>query len=132
MLQSEQKEIPVMEIIKPSALSPDSHTDVSRPVTVKTESKLPVDDENDDKSIASDSELMKILEEGSTNSEESKVTCKNGDTTTRGDGHILLDALMRDNCSDDQQNSIVPQSTKIKTEESTGNKIDESFSIQCL
>ncbi|XP_024944954.1 PHD finger protein 20 isoform X5 [Cephus cinctus] len=84
--------VPVMEIIKTPLDSMDTASETSHSLEPKVEFKETVKEDPDKKSIASDTELMKILEEDSTHSDESKVI-KKEDTQT--DGHILLDALTR-------------------------------------
>ncbi|XP_015180714.1 PREDICTED: uncharacterized protein LOC107068609 isoform X4 [Polistes dominula] len=95
--------IPVMEIIKTPVDFIDTSSETSRRTDIKTETKTSVKDDHDDKSIASDSELMKILEEDSSNSNESKVMCKKEDLANSKGGHILLDALTRNGSPNEKQ-----------------------------
>lgn len=99
----ETEPVPVMEMTKTLVESVELNTDTSRRADVKVETKTSVKDEHDDKSIASDSELMKILEEDSSNSDESKVMCKKEDSVNPNGGHILLDALTRNGSPDEKQ-----------------------------
>lgn len=82
-----------MEIVKPEPeqleAAVESNTDV------KLEVKPVIKEELDGKSIDSDTELMKILEEDNTISEESKAASKKGDLTATKDGPILMDALTK-------------------------------------
>lgn len=96
-----------MEIIKPETSSTDTSSEVMRRTEVKTETKLPVKDDQDEKSIASDSELMKILEEDSTHSDESRIINKKEGLINSKDSHILLDALTSSN-SDIKEKNIPP------------------------
>ncbi|KAG7205562.1 hypothetical protein KM043_007536 [Ampulex compressa] len=100
--------VPIMEIANCGTDATDTVTETSRRVEVKTEVKLPIKDDHDEKSIASDSELMKILEEDSTNSDESKVTCKKEDGLGHNESHILLDALTRNGSPDGKQKGTTP------------------------
>lgn len=95
--------VPVMEVMKTPIDSTDTSSETSRRTDIKIETKASVKDDHDDKSIASDSELMKILEEDSSNSDESKVMCKKEDSINSNGGHILLDALTRNGSPDEKQ-----------------------------
>ncbi|KAI4502468.1 hypothetical protein M0802_002380 [Mischocyttarus mexicanus] len=96
--------IPVMEIMKTSIDFIDTGSETPRRADIKIETKTSVKDDHDDKSIASDSELMKILEEDSSNSNESKVMCKKEDLANSKDGgHILLGALTRNESPNENQ-----------------------------
>ncbi|XP_043270444.1 PHD finger protein 20 isoform X3 [Venturia canescens] len=66
--------VPVMRIVKKTVETPDSGTETL--IEPKAEIPNVVKEDFDEKSIASDTELMKILEEDSTHSEETKVDCK--------------------------------------------------------
>ncbi|XP_014479375.1 PREDICTED: uncharacterized protein LOC106746825 isoform X2 [Dinoponera quadriceps] len=104
--------IPIMEITKLGADSIDIGSESLRRIEPKIETKLSLKDDQDEKSIASDSELMKILEEDSTHSDESRVTGKRESLINSKDSHILLDTLTSSN-SDVKQRSI---DADIKTE----------------
>lgn len=104
--------IPIMEITKSGADSIDMGSESLRRIEPKIEAKLSLKDDQDAKSIASDSELMKILEEDSTNSDESRSTSKKENLVNSKDSHILLDALTNSN-SDVKQKSV---DANIKTE----------------
>lgn len=104
--------VPIMEITKSSVDSVDTGSESLRCIEPKIETKLSLKDDQDEKSIASDSELMKILEEDSTHSEEPRVTGKKEGLINSKDSHILLDALTNSN-SEVKQRSIDPD---IKTE----------------
>lgn len=95
--------VPVMEVMKTPVDSTDTSSETSRRTDTKIDTKTSVKDDHDDKSIASDSELMKILEEDSSNSDESKVMCKKEDSINSNGGHILLDALTRSGSPDGKQ-----------------------------
>ncbi|KAK2576179.1 hypothetical protein KPH14_007496 [Odynerus spinipes] len=105
--------VPVMEVTKTPVDSVDTSSETSRRTDIKIETRTSLKDDHDDKSIASDSELMKILEEDSSNSDESKVMCKKEDTVNSNDGHILLDALTRNGSPVEKQ--------KLKLENATEN-----------
>lgn len=85
--------VPVMEVLKSGASSTDAGSESSRRTEIKTEAKPSLKDDQDEKSIASDSELMKILEEDSTHSDESRIVNKKEGLMNSKDSHILLDAL---------------------------------------
>nr|XP_034186180.1 PHD finger protein 20 isoform X3 [Osmia lignaria] len=87
--------IPIMEVTKSGSEDGDDITETSHRVEVKTEIKFTLKDNHDEKLIASDSELMKILEEDNPTSDESKATCKKEDLTNENKSHILLDALTK-------------------------------------
>lgn len=89
--------IPVMEIVKTGSSFIDMSLEIPRRAETKTDVKLSVKDDQDEKSIASDSELMKILEEDSTHSDESRIINKREGFINSKDGHILLDALTSGN-----------------------------------
>ncbi|XP_047362274.1 PHD finger protein 20 isoform X3 [Vespa velutina] len=95
--------VPIIEVMKIPIDSTDTSSETSRRTDIKIETKTSVKDDHDDKSIASDSELMKILEEDSSTSDESKVMCKKEDTINSNGGHILLDALTRNGSPDEKQ-----------------------------
>ena len=95
--------IPVFEYSKPPAIVVDTNSEVSQPEE-KFDVNRSLKDDVDKKSIASDTELMKILEEDSMHSDESKATCKNEETTDGQNNNILLDALTKtDNGADKSQ-----------------------------
>lgn len=83
-----------MEIVKPPLDTAESSLDSSPFAEVKPEIKEEPKDEPNKKSISSNSELMKILEEDSLNAEELKNIKKQENQT---EGHILLEALTRNN-----------------------------------
>ncbi|EFN74931.1 Tudor domain-containing protein PHF20L1 [Camponotus floridanus] len=103
--------VPIMEIVKAGP----SFTDVEIPrrAEIKTDVKLSVKDDQDEKSIASDSELMKILEEDSTHSDESRIINKREGFINSKDSHILLDALTSGNSDVKERNVAM---SDIKTE----------------
>jgi len=109
--------IPVMEITKAASFT-DTGSELPRRVETKVDIKLSMKDDQDEKSIASDSELMKILEEDSTHSDESRITSKKEGSINSKDSHILLDALTGGN-SDIKEKNIA--TSDIKTE-SAGNE----------
>ncbi|XP_020710095.2 PHD finger protein 20 isoform X3 [Athalia rosae] len=86
--------VPIMEIVKPSFAPTESSLDSSPSMDVKVEIKNEIKEESDEKSIASNSELMKILEEDSLHSEELKNSKKQ---EIPNEGNILLGALTKDN-----------------------------------
>lgn len=107
--------VPVMEITKAASFI-DTGSEIPRRVETKADIKLSLKDDQDEKSIASDSELMKILEEDSTHSDESRIINKKEGLMNSKDSHILLDALTSGNSDIKEKNSATPD---IKTE-STG------------
>ncbi|XP_053979271.1 PHD finger protein 20 isoform X1 [Hylaeus volcanicus] len=94
--------VPIIEITKAANEPVDTVTDASHRVELKMETKFTLKDDHDEKSIASDSELMKILEEDNTTSDESKVAPKKEDLTNENKCHILLDALTKSTISDEK------------------------------
>ncbi|XP_043259702.1 uncharacterized protein LOC122401564 isoform X2 [Colletes gigas] len=108
--------IPIIEITKVTNDSVDTVTDASRRVEVKTETKFTVKDDHDEKSIASDSELMKILEEDNTTNDESKVLSKKEDSTNQNKSHILLNALTKSTTSGEKCNTSVTSDEKVDTD----------------
>ncbi|KAL0109349.1 hypothetical protein PUN28_014432 [Cardiocondyla obscurior] len=105
--------VPVMEITKAPSF-PDTSVEVPRRVETKPDIKLPVKDDQDAKSIASDSELMKILEEDSTPSDESRIINKKEGSINSKDNHILLDALTSGN-SDIKEKDLATSNIKIES-----------------
>lgn len=101
--------VPVMEITKATSFT-DTGSEIPRRVETKTDIKLSKDDQ-DEKSIASDSELMKILEEDSTHSDESRIISKKESLMNSKDSHILLDALTSSN-SDIKEKDIATSDIK--------------------
>lgn len=89
--------VPIMEITKSGTDSIDMGSESLRHTESKAEIKLPLKDDQDEKSIASDSELMKILEEDSTHSDESRVTGKREGLINSKDGNMLLETLTSSN-----------------------------------
>lgn len=104
--------VPVMEITKVGSFT-DTGSEIPRRVETKADVKLSMKDDQDEKSIASDSELMKILEEDSTHSDESRIISKKESLINTKDSHILLDALTSGN-SDIKEKNIA--TSDIKTE----------------
>lgn len=104
--------VPVMEITKAGSFT-DTGSEIPRRVETKADIKLSIKDDQDEKSIASDSELMKILEEDSTHSDESRIINKKEGLMNTKDSHILLDALTSGN-SDIKEKNIA--TSDIKTE----------------
>lgn len=98
--------VPVMEIIKSGTDSVDTSSEILKCTEIKVETKSCTKDEPDEKSIASDSELMKILEEDSIQSEETRAACKKEDTMNSKDSHILLNALTSGGSSDTKQKNV--------------------------
>jgi len=105
--------VPVMEVTKLGTNSTDTNSEILRRVEIKTETKLSLKDDQDEKSIASDSELMKILEEDSMNSDESRIVNKKEGLMSSKDSHILLDALTSSN-SDTKQRDAVTTDVKME------------------
>jgi len=106
--------VPVMEMTKLGTNSTDTGSEVLRRVEIKTEAKLSLKDDQDEKSIASDSELMKILEEDSMHSDESRIVNKKESLTNSKDSHILLDALTSSSNSDTKQRDAVTTDVKME------------------
>ncbi|XP_011343057.1 PHD finger protein 20 isoform X2 [Ooceraea biroi] len=121
--------VPVMEIIKSGASPADVSLEISRRLETKTETKLSLKDDQDEKSIASDSELMKILEEDSTHSDESRMINKKEGLMNSKDSHILLDALTSGN-SDAKQRDAITLDVKMESPDLLAEKtmIDNSAS----
>ena len=67
--------VPVIEITKAASFT-DTNSEILRRVEMKADIKVSMKDNQDEKSIASDSELMKILEEDSTSFDESRIISK--------------------------------------------------------
>lgn len=107
--------VPVMEITKAASFT-DTGAEIPRRIETKADIKLSIKDDQDEKSIASDSELMKILEEDSTHSDESRIMSKKEGSMNSKDSHILLDALTGGNTDIKEKNIVT---SDIKTE-STG------------
>lgn len=106
--------VPVMRIVKKKVDTPDSGAE--KFVEPKVEIPAIAKEDFDEKSIASDTELMKILEEDSTHSEETKVECKKEETkNSNGD----LDAALEKNKTPGEIENDVA-ATDIKKEETSG------------
>ncbi|XP_032683770.1 PHD finger protein 20 isoform X3 [Odontomachus brunneus] len=123
--------IPIMEITKSGADSVDMGSESLRRIEPKIENKLSLKDDQDEKSIASDSELMKILEEDSTHSDEPRVTGKREGLVNSKDSHILLDALTNSNSDVKQRTDpdIKTENIGLLTEKSMiDNSISENLS----
>jgi len=105
--------VPIMEIVKAGPSFTDVGSEIPRRAEIKTDVKLSVKDDQDEKSIASDSELMKILEEDSTHSDESRIISKREGFINSKDSHILLDALTSGNSDVKERNVAM---SDIKTE----------------
>ncbi|XP_020283446.1 PHD finger protein 20 isoform X2 [Pseudomyrmex gracilis] len=103
--------VPIMEITK-STGGTDTGSENLRHTEIKTEVKSFIKDDQDEKSIASDSELMKILEEDSTHSDESKKE----DLMSSQDSHILLDALTSGSSDAKEKNNVQDVISDVKTE----------------
>lgn len=106
--------VPVMEITKTASFT-DTNLEISRRVETKADIKLSTKDDQDEKSIASDSELMKILEEDSTHSDESRIVSKKEGSINSKDSHILLDALTSGN-SDIKEKNVTMSDIKTESE----------------
>lgn len=102
-----------MEIVKAGPSFTDVSSEIPRRIEIKTDAKLSIKDDQDEKSIASDSELMKILEEDSTHSDESRIINKREGLMNSKDSHILLDALTSGNSDIKEKNVAM---SDIKTE----------------
>lgn len=96
--KAEVEPVPVLEYAKPSVTVAETASEVSQTEETKSESRTTKDvNDVDGKSIASDTELMKILEEDSLQSNESKVNNKNEEGENK---NILLDALTKNETPD--------------------------------
>ncbi|XP_076172113.1 PHD finger protein MBD-R2 isoform X2 [Ptiloglossa arizonensis] len=104
--------VPIIEITKVVKDSGDTVTEASRRVELKMETKFTLKDDHDEKSIASDSELMKILEEDNTTSDESKVASKKEDSINQNKSHILLDALTKSTTIEEKYKTSVTSDEK--------------------
>ncbi|XP_025991994.2 uncharacterized protein LOC105202675 isoform X4 [Solenopsis invicta] len=116
--------VPVMEITKAVNFT-DTGSEIPRRIETKADIKLPLKDDQDEKSIASDSELMKILEEDSTHSDETKIISKKDGLMNPKDSHILLDALTSGTSDIKEEKSS--DMTDIKTE--SADLLDEKTTI---
>ncbi|CAL7943861.1 unnamed protein product [Xylocopa violacea] len=108
--------VPVMEVMKSGKDCTDTASESSCRVEVKMETKFSLKDDHDEKSIASDSELMKILEEDNTTSDESKITSKKEDISHQSKSHILLDALTKNDISEGKYKNSLPSEVKTDTD----------------
>lgn len=125
ILKPNMTPVPIMEIIKSGKDCTDTISENSHRIEIKTETKFSLKDDHDEKSIASDSELMKILEEDNITSDESKNIGKKEDLVHQNKSHILLDALTKnDTIEIKYKNSI---SSDIKT--NTGKNRNKSLFI---
>lgn len=107
ILKPNMTPVPIMEIIKSGKDCTDTISENSHRIEIKTETKFSLKDDHDEKSIASDSELMKILEEDNITSDESKNIGKKEDLVHQNKSHILLDALTKnDTIETKYKNSI--------------------------
>nr|XP_012135434.1 PREDICTED: PHD finger protein 20 isoform X2 [Megachile rotundata] len=108
--------VPIMEVTKSGNDDSDSTIEPSRRVEVKTEIKFTLKDNHDEKLIASDSELMKILEEDNPTSDDSKVSCKKEDLTNENKSHILLDALTKSAAAEEKYKNSATSEIKTDTD----------------
>ena len=102
--------VPVMQIVKPEIEEQTDDFIPASDVVVEPETvEIPavVKDDSDDKSIGSDTELMKILEEDST--DESKGICKAENPENPSSNPILLDALTKNENSENGQSTDVAE-----------------------
>lgn len=106
--------VPIMEIMKSGKDCIDIASEGSRRIEIKTETKFISKDDHDEKSIASDSELMKILEEDNIAPDESKIN-KKEDFANQSKSHILLDALTKNDTSEAKYTNSLPSESKINT-----------------
>ncbi|KAL6439227.1 hypothetical protein ACFW04_003860 [Cataglyphis niger] len=120
--------VPIMEIVKAGPSFTDVNSEIPRRIEIKTDAKLPIKDDQDEKSIASDSELMKILEEDSTHSDESRIINKREGFMNSKDSHILLDALTSSN-SDIKEKNII---SDIKTENTVDKTVNDNSTSESL
>ncbi|XP_016841145.1 PHD finger protein 20 [Nasonia vitripennis] len=97
--------VPIMEIIKAENTSDNFQKGNTKE---KAEFTFSVKNELDEKLITSDTELMKILEEDSTQTEEPKPSTRHiASGNFKDEGRILLDALTRNGLEDqDQQEQL--------------------------
>lgn len=125
--------VPILEIIKnePESMADDMENR-QQSDSIKLETKPPIKDDLDVKSIASDTELMKILEGNTTVSDDTKMM-KNEDITGNNDGQILLDALTKNNgldylkCNNDEKTmGIKLENTNRQNRATTPKNINES------
>lgn len=97
-----------MRLVKPKVEPIDPTVDSF--IEPKTEVTTVLKDELDEKSIASDTELMKILEEDST-SDETRASSKK-ENPDDSDGNILLGALTKLENSNDVENTLATMEVK--------------------
>lgn len=98
--------VPIMEIVKK-----EIHNNIDENLNEKLELNFPTKTEADQKLITSDTELMQILEEDNSQTENAKLFAKNSSPSIcKNDGHILLDALTKNELEGQRQQLF---STKI-------------------
>ncbi|XP_017876601.1 PHD finger protein 20 isoform X2 [Ceratina calcarata] len=111
VLKPSTSPVPIMEVAK----SGKDFVDIPSDVDIKLETKFTLKDDPDEKSIASDSELMKILEEDNAAMDESKVTPKKEELEPQSKSHILLDALAKNDTSEGKLKNSLPSEVKMDT-----------------
>ena len=104
--------VPVVEITNAVKDTANTVGDASRRLELKMETKFTLRDDHDEKSIASDSELMKILEEDNTTAEDTKIICKKEDVINQNKSHILLDALTKNSVAEEKYKNLITSSVK--------------------
>lgn len=107
--------VPIMEIMKVGKECTDIPSEGFHRTEVKTETKFSLRDDHDEKSIASDSELMKILEEDNITPDESKINGKKEDIIHQTKSNILLDALTKNDTSEGKYTNSLPSEVKTDT-----------------
>ncbi|XP_006566203.1 PHD finger protein 20 isoform X6 [Apis mellifera] len=115
VLKPNMTPVPIMEIIKSGKDCIDTTNESSHRIEIKTETKFSLKDDHDEKSIASDSELMKILEEDNITSDESKNTGKKEDLVHQNKSHILLDALTKNDTIETKYKNSISSEIKANT-----------------
>ncbi|XP_033180015.1 PHD finger protein 20 isoform X4 [Bombus impatiens] len=108
--------VPIMEIMKVGKECTDIPNEGFHRTEVKTEAKFSLRDDHDEKSIASDSELMKILEEDNITPDESKINGKKEDIIHQTKSNILLDALTKNDTSEGKYTNSLPSEVKTDTD----------------
>ncbi|XP_076686352.1 PHD finger protein MBD-R2 isoform X4 [Andrena cerasifolii] len=108
--------VPVVEITNTVKDTANTVGDTSRRLELKMETKFTLRDDHDEKSIASDSELMKILEEDNTTAEDTKIICKKEDVINQNKSHILLDALTKSSATEEKYKNLITSSVKTDTD----------------
>ncbi|KZC14266.1 PREDICTED: uncharacterized protein LOC107192360 [Dufourea novaeangliae] len=124
--------VPIIEVTKAVKDPGDTVIDVSRRIEVKTETKFTLKEDHDEKSIASDSELMKILEEDNTTADETKGVYKKEDLTNQNKSHILLHALTKNTATEGKYKPSTVSDVKTATDLLSNQTAENDISASTL